>query len=135
MLSCYLSFVEMITKKYNHYSKLQLIIPTWVSVHIEDSPQFKSKLKKIIEKNFNKIILINDIKDEIKLLDQKGKTFIMRGDILPVARDKFISLVKYSLPDILLTGDQSITDAFSHCRMNKKFGMRLHHGNMNLLMN
>jgi len=119
-ISCYLSFVEMITKKYNHYSKLQLIIPTWVSVHIEDNTQFKSKLKKIIEKHFNKIILINDIKNEIKLLDQKGNTFIMRGDILPVARDKFISLVKYSLPDILLTGDQSITDAFSHCRMNKR---------------
>ena len=119
-ISCYLSFVEMITKKYNHYSKLQLIIPTWVSTHIADNPQFKSKIKNIIQKHFDEIILINDVKDEIKLLENKGKTFTMRGDILPVAREKFISLVKYSLPDILLTGDQSITDAFSHCRMNKR---------------
>lgn len=120
-ISCYLSFVEMIVKKYNHYSKLQIIIPTWVSVQIEDNDNFKYKLKKIIRKYYQKIHLINDSKDEIILLDEKkGKQFILRGDILPQPRENFISLIRYSLPDVLLTGDQSITDAFSHCRMNKR---------------
>ena len=119
-VSCYLSFVEMIVKKYNHYSKLQLIIPTWVSVHIEDNAQFKYKIKKIINKFYQNIYLINDSKDEIFLSEEKGKTFILRGDILPQSRVNFISLIRYSLPDVLLTGDQSITDAFSHCRMNKR---------------
>ena len=44
---------------------------------------------------------------------------IFRGDILPVKRDLFISLVKYSIEDILLTGDQSITDAISYCTSQK----------------
>ena len=117
---CYLSFLEMVTKKYNHYSKLQIIIPTWVSVAIEDNAQFKSKVKRIIEKNFNKILLITDGKEEIVLLNKTGNTFILRGDILPQPRTDFISLIKYSLSDVLLTGDQSITDAFSYCRMNKR---------------
>jgi len=117
---CYLSFLEMVTKKYNHYSKLQIIVPTWVSIAIEDNSTFKSKIKKSIGTNFNKISLLTGEKEEIILKNDPGNSFILRGDILPQARDKFISLIKYSLPDILLTGDQSITDAFSHCHMNKR---------------
>ena len=41
---------------------------------------------------------------------------IFRGDILPQKREIFISLMKDSLPDILVTGDQSITDVFSCCK-------------------
>ena len=45
-----------------------------------------------------------------------NKTMIIRGDILPKPRNEFISLIKYSVDDVLLTGDQSITDAFSCCQ-------------------
>ena len=56
----------------------------------------------------------------VTLSNEKGNSFILRGDILPQPRTDFISLIKYSLSDVLLTGDQSITDAFSYCRMNKR---------------
>lgn len=117
---CYLSFIEMVSKKYNHYSKLQIIVPNWISIAIEDNPQFKSRIKKSIGTNFKKISLITDTKEKITMLNEPGNSLILRGDILPQPRHNFISLIKYSLPDVLLTGDQSITDAFSHCRMNKR---------------
>ena len=57
---------------------------------------------------------------------------ILRGDILPKPRPDFISLMKYSVEDILLTGDQSITDCFSvvltkacmvsDCSLENRFG-------------
>ena len=62
----------------------------------------------------------NTLKEEIILLHGTGNSFILRGDILPQPRINFISLIKHSLTDVLLTGDQSITDAFSYCRMNKR---------------
>ena len=57
----------------------------------------------------------NDGKD-IFIDGQGGHSMIiLRGDILPKPRPEFISLMKYSVEDILLTGDQSITDCFSSC--------------------
>ena len=51
----------------------------------------------------------------IKKCTKCNKTMVIRGDILPKPRTEFISLIKYSVEDVLLTGDQSITDAFSCC--------------------
>ena len=44
---------------------------------------------------------------------------ILRGDILPPPSKDFISLIKYSLPDVLLTGDQSVTDGIGYSNLNK----------------
>ena len=49
----------------------------------------------------------------------EGNSFILRGDILPKPREDFISLIKYSLPDVLLTGDQSITDGIAYSNPKK----------------
>lgn len=119
-ISCFFSFLEMTTFKYKKFSKLQIIIPTWVNVCLQDNPHFKSKMKKIIQKNFKKISFITDDKKNIILSNEKGNHFIIRGDILPQPRNKFISLIKNSLKDVLLTGDQSITDALSYSRMDKR---------------
>ena len=47
-------------------------------------------------------------------------SLIIRADILPQKRDVFISLMKDSVEDILVTGDQSITDVISCCRNHKQ---------------
>ena len=44
-----------------------------------------------------------------------NKTLIFRGDIFPVDNGTMLNLMKYSLKDILVTGDQSITDVLSCC--------------------
>ena len=56
MQSRFFSFLEMTTFKYKKFSKLQIIIPTWVNVCLQDTPHFKSKMKKIIQKILKNII-------------------------------------------------------------------------------
>jgi len=43
------------------------------------------------------------------------KNIKLRGDVLPVSNQEMITLMYHSMNDILLTGDQSITDALSCC--------------------
>ena len=126
---CILSFIEMICKKYNHYKKLQLIIPPWfcsdnadLELSLLTSPQLKTRYNNIVKKYFSRSQL--QLKDGtmIQLFNtQKNKNeLLLRGDILPKPREEFISLIKYSLPDVLLTGDQSITDGLSYSNMKKR---------------
>lgn len=128
---CILSFVEMICKKYHKKHKhFQFVIPPWVKDELIDmgflyGGDLKNKLNKIIKKYYDhcELVYIEDkIKKNYKLFDnEKGKTsFILRGDILPQPREIFISLIKDSVDDVLLTGDQSLTDGFSYCKKTKR---------------
>ena len=124
----------MICKKYKKYKKLQLIIPPWFCSDNEElemslltSPQLKTKYNTIVKKYFDNSHLVlkgeaySENSNIIPLFNNGNKnTFILRGDILPKPREEFISLIKYSLPDVLLTGDQSITDGISYSNMNKR---------------
>lgn len=40
----------------------------------------------------------------------------LRCEILPLPYKKYVSLFKYCLPDVLLTGNQSVTDIISCCK-------------------
>ena len=57
----------------------------------------------------------------------------IRFDILPKPRPDFMSIIKYSVEDVLLTGDQSITDAFSCCS-NKRIWYQIVPGKQILLI-
>ena len=52
--------------------------------------------------------------------NDKNSKLTFRADILPQKREIFISLMKDSVEDILVTGDQSLTDIFSCCKENKR---------------
>jgi hypothetical protein len=118
---CFFSYLEMICKNYKKYSKFQIIIPEWIKEDIEGNSNFKTKLRKIIKPYFKNCKLIYDKNDEEYILtNDKSKTLlILRGDILPQPRNIFISLIKDSIKDVLLTGDQSITDAISCCQQKR----------------
>lgn len=122
---CFVSFIEMITNKYK-YNKFQIIIPNWISELLLCYHYYKDiscyKPYKLLLNNisyYNKIELISPDKQLIVLKENnsnKGnKTLILRSDILPQDRHIFVSLIKHSVKDVLLTGDQSITDALSCC--------------------
>jgi len=131
---CILSFIEMICKKYKHHKKLQLIIPPWFcsdnekEISLLTSGQLKTKCSNIIKKYFGRshLVLKGEVYSEnqniVTLVDsiKNDHEFILRGDILPKPREDFISLIKYSLPDVLLTGDQSVTDGIAYSNMNKR---------------
>ena len=127
--TCILSFIEMIAAKYTHYKKFQLIIPPWFcsdnkesQISLLTSPGLKTRYNNILRKYYGSSYLILKTGIRIKLFDNgdTDRVFILRGDILPRPRPEFISLLKYSVEDILLTGDQSITDGFAYCKKNKK---------------
>ena len=130
---CILSYIEMICKKYKKHKKFQIIIPNWFcsiddEIGIFNSSTLKTKLNKIIKKYFkSSYLLYKNENNKVERYDlfhnEKSKLtnlLIFRGDILPQPRKIFISLIKDSVDDILLTGDQSITDALSVSKMNKR---------------
>lgn len=112
---CFLDFMEMVCKKYSKKHELfQVVIQQWIIDSLNESSNFKYELKKRITPYYPNV-WINSMDDGDIFFDGEGKSLILRGDILPKPRPDFISLMKYSVEDILLTGDQSITDCFSAC--------------------
>lgn len=110
-LKCFLSFLELIVNKYKEIDKLQIVVPKWIVDELLTKPY---KLKEINKKY--QIIQINGNKKFIHENNiSNNKTLIFRGDIFPVDNSTMLNLMKYSLDDILLTGDQSITDVLSCC--------------------
>jgi hypothetical protein len=111
---CLLSFLELIGKKYyKKYKNLDVVIP--VSLVGED---IDSKIEKILRKYYPNIyiktkketFIITESKDR-----KKTNKLTFRCDMLPVTNTKMLSLMKHSLKDILVTGDQSLSDVLSCC--------------------
>lgn len=114
--ACFLAFVEMISAKYNKKHKhLDIVIPTAIDYFLED---YLDKIIKKVGKYYPTIMMKNK-KGEVSTLYEKGgssdKVLMFRLDILPVPYFEMIGLIENSIQDILLTGDQSITDALACC--------------------
>ena len=114
---CILGFVEMVASKYHKKHKnFDIVVPDWFSRDIN----INKKLRKNVS-NFYPNILIkikDEEKDQYKIVSEgypDENTLTFRCDILPVNNNSMIQLMKNSVDDILLTGDQSISDAFSCC--------------------
>jgi hypothetical protein len=113
MRKCYISFFEMVSKKYVD-KKFMIVIPPSL---IEDIENEKNKSLNKLYKYFSKIILVKKDSERIfQDLEEKNKNILyLRADILPVKNIDMMALIYNSVSDILLTGDQSITDALSCC--------------------
>ena len=116
---CYTSFIEMVSKKYHKkHKKLDIVGPEWVDEDL-DGKHFDSFVKKIGK--YYPHIVLKTKKETEHLTESGGNTLTLRLDVLPVDNKKMFSLMKYSLDDILLTGDQSITDVLSCCSKKNIF--------------
>jgi len=119
--SCFINYMEMISKKYSEtYNFFQVVIPMWIIEELLVDGSFKHRLKKAITRFYPNVWLKHNDESKDEFFYGEGKTLLLRGDILPQGRDIFVSLLKHSVEDVLLTGDQSITDAFSCCSNSKK---------------
>ena len=110
---CILSFVEMISKKYyKKHKKLDVVCPPWFA-----NEDLDDKLEKKVSKYYPNIKIVTKDEDPIWVTegDELDNTLTFRCDILPVPNEEMLRLMVKSVDDILLTGDQSITDAFSCC--------------------
>jgi hypothetical protein len=56
------------------------------------------------------------IKTDNKNVKTIGSTLTLRSDIGVLSYDKYTGLFKNCLPDVLITGDQSVTDIISCCK-------------------
>lgn len=112
MRLCYSSFFEMVSKKYKR-DIFSIVIPPSLVSDIEAS---QSSLRKIY-KYFSTIVLVKkDGETVFEDLNPKNDNVLhLRADILPVKNNEMLTLMYNSVSDILLTGDQSITDALSCC--------------------
>lgn len=115
-IECIKTFIENIIKKYP--DGICIIVPPFIQDHL-------IVFKQILKKFKNKLV-IDFITNDGSLLpfgpdndddDDELPLFTIRSDILPVTIKEFRGLLKYSLPEILLTGNQSVTDLLS---INKK---------------
>jgi hypothetical protein len=118
---CFLTFLDMICKKYSkEHSVFQVVVPPWIVTMLSESANFKSKFRQCVKHYYSNVWIVNSDESKDIYFHGKGNLLLIRGDILPQPREIFISLIKQSVEDVLLTGDQSITDAFSCCSRNKK---------------
>jgi hypothetical protein len=115
---CYANFVEMVVfKNGKDIKNLDIVVPEWIA---EDFI-YNGDLIDAIETLYPNINVV-DIDGNIEVLtvdENDSRVLTIRGDILPVNSAQMMSLIQYSLRDILLTGDQSITDAMSCCVFDK----------------
>lgn len=125
---CMLSFINMVSKKYSEkHAKLDIVIPGWIGdedywYYFEEN---LSKLRKYYPKIFyketgkKKELIVDKSKQKSRKKNRnkkyKGRELTLRADIYPVPNKTMTTLFRYSLGDVLVTGDQSITDVLSCC--------------------
>ena len=107
---CLFSFLEMVANKYyRKHRKLDVVVPKWMG---------EEECIDYVERRMNALpyegVQIYT-EDEIITLSEGSHTLTIRCDILPVSYNQMISLFSHSLDDVLVTGDQSITDVLSCC--------------------
>ena len=111
----------MICKNYKKHKNFQIVIPKWIFETLDENYTFMLETKNIIKKYYKIFSIVSPDKDKY-ILDNNEKNkgeLILRADILPQKREIFISLMKDSVKDILVTGDQSLTDIISCCKYKR----------------
>tara|TARA_B100001093_G_C26663267_1_gene942837 strand:- start:251 stop:1087 length:837 start_codon:yes stop_codon:yes gene_type:complete len=113
---CYSNFFKMIAKRYHHeIEKLDLVTPPWL---VEDFVDNRTLLKELAKFYPTISIMAKDRGTFNLLTGESSRVLTIRGDILPCPHSKMFTLIAKSLPEILITGDQSLTDVLS-CRETK----------------
>lgn len=118
---CFFNFLQMIAQKYSSkYSHFDIVAPPWVGEKLL-TRNYQNKVMRLIAPYYPIVRIINKDKSVVTMnlkvkkheVVQTGKTLTIRCDVLPLANMDMLRLMRYSERDILLTGDQSITDFFS----------------------
>jgi hypothetical protein len=118
--NCFMSYVEMVAAKYyKKYKKFDIVLPPNMLKKLNNN---ESKIIKKVKRYYKNIICVTK-DDEYYILEGKStENFLtFRFDVLPVPNKEFLGLMENSVEDILVTGDQSITDALSCCSSKNIF--------------
>lgn len=99
---CINQFVRMVVHKYSYLDEFNIIIPEWV--------YFSDYFIDECSRYFGNIHIENKTGKQILNESTSKKKLVFRKDILPLPYKKMIDLYKFSVREILVTGDQSISD-------------------------
>lgn len=111
---CFFKFIEMVSAKYNKkYKNFDIVIPDSLEYFFED---FEDIIVSKIKKYYPNIRYVGKTKSfYLNQNSNRNETLTFRSDVLPLSYREMSGLIENSVKDILLTGDQSITDALSCC--------------------
>ncbi len=111
--SCFSKFIQLMCKKYaKKYPHLDVILPRHV---LDDTKGIKQLIKYIKDNNyFDEVELIT--KKEYAVHDKSKRVLRFRSELTPMPYEQYVSMFNYCLPDVLITGDQSVTDIVSCCQ-------------------
>ena len=113
--SCALSFIKMVAKKYRDKYKYFDVV---VSDDVIQDTEYTDILNAC--KPYGTVQIDNG--EDIEVLKDKGGSVItLRSGIYPLQRKKMLRLIKNSVKDILVTGDQSLSDVLSCCKTKNIF--------------
>ena len=114
VISCFSKFIKLMCKKYsNKYPKLDVILPAHV---LENKKGMSQLIKYIKNNNFYDEVDIITSKSNYPEHDESSKVLRFRSELTPMPYEKYVSMFNYCLPDVLITGDQSVTDIISCCK-------------------
>jgi len=109
---CFSNFIKLMCKKYHkRHRKLDVVIPPHV---LQDKTTLDKLFSYIKSRGYYKNVVI--VKPGEKPTKTSPSTLTLRADIGPLPYDKYTGLFKSCLPDVLITGDQSVTDIISCCK-------------------
>ena len=109
---CFGNFIKLMCKKYHKkHSKLDVIIPPHL---LKDTRSLERLFAYIKKRGFYDNVIIKTQKGPVR--PTPPKTLTLRADVTPLPYDKYTGLFKNCLPDVLITGDQSVTDIISCCK-------------------
>ena len=118
ILKQHYNVIEIITNDESNelYNDSKIIIKRIITKRISKRDS-KRISKSINSKRISKRINTKRVNKSInKRVNKSIKKIILRGDILPQPREKFIGLIQGSVKDILLTGDESLVDSLNCCK-------------------
>jgi hypothetical protein len=111
MMSCLRKFITLMVKKYSDtHPNLDIVL----SKHIFSNSEGVKKLIKYIESlgYYDKVKISDDGSTEYI----EGKKILTLRPLPPTPYAKYVQMFNFCLPDILITGDQSVTDIISCCK-------------------
>jgi hypothetical protein len=114
---CFMSFLTMVAKKYkSRHAKFDVVVPPWVTRNIGE---FEDEIEDVITEDYPTVEIMTKVNGKVvkkRLFKGEGnKVLTIRGDVLPCSNRTMLQLMVHSVDDILLTGDQSISDVLSCC--------------------
>lgn len=106
---CYVDFIRMATLAQKH-EVFDIVVPSWVATDI-----IEEKTYTFVNRFYKNIQIVNKDGSIVRLKVGSGPTLRFRNDVLPLPYNQMQALYMHSQKQILVTGDQSITDVLSCC--------------------